>query len=82
MSMSDHTHPTAPGGGHKEAADEVEAEIDGLAQESERLETDIDDTRADWESRKGDEKVPGADDGGADSTSGSEEREGADRQPG
>jgi len=71
MSMSDHTE-------HTEKADEVEAEIDGLAQESEQLETEIGDTRADWESRKGDEKVPGADDGGAELASRSEEREDSD----
>lgn len=46
---------------HQEKADAVEAEIDGLAHESERLKAQIGDTRADWESKKGDDKVPGAD---------------------
>jgi len=49
---------------HREQADAVEAEIDGLAQESERLGSQIGETRADWERKKGDDKVPGADDAG------------------
>ena len=49
---------------HREKADEVEAEIDGLEQESKQLDQQIGETRADWESRKADDKVPGADDAG------------------
>jgi len=49
---------------HQDKADAVEAEIDGLEQESEQLDQRIGETRADWERRKGDEKVPGADDAG------------------
>lgn len=49
---------------HQDKADAVEAEIDGLERESEQLGEQIGETRADWESRKADDKVPGADDAG------------------
>ena len=47
---------------HQQKADAVESEIDGLERESERLGAQIGETRDDWERKKGDEKVPGADD--------------------
>lgn len=46
---------------HQDKADAVESEIDGLEQESERLGAQIGETRTDWEGRKADDNVPGAD---------------------
>lgn len=45
---------------HREAADQAEQEADRLEQESERLSGHIEETRRDWEAKKGDESVPGA----------------------
>lgn len=46
---------------HREKADRVEAEIDDLDRDSQALEAQIGETREDWERKKGDDKVPGAD---------------------
>jgi hypothetical protein len=45
---------------HDRLADEAEQELDRMEEESERLKDEIDDTREDWESKKGSESVPGA----------------------
>jgi len=46
---------------HQEKADQVEAELDELERESQRLEAQIGGTRDEWEQRKADDNVPGAD---------------------
>jgi len=46
---------------HQERADRAEAEIEGLQRESDALDAEIGETRDDWERKKADDKVPGAD---------------------
>jgi hypothetical protein len=41
-------------------ADDVEAQLDELEQESDRIGEDISETRKDWEAKKADAAVPGA----------------------
>jgi predicted nucleic acid-binding Zn-ribbon protein len=53
--MTEHEHE------HERRADEVEHELDDMAEQSERLEDEIDSTRSDWESKQRDSHVPGAD---------------------
>lgn len=45
---------------HHERADELEREADAAGEASKRLEQDLDDTRSDWESKKSDQRIPGA----------------------
>ncbi|HKP89973.1 MAG TPA: hypothetical protein VJT75_08365 [Thermoleophilaceae bacterium] len=45
---------------HHERADELEREADKAAEPSEQLEQEIEETRSDWESKKSDQRVPGA----------------------
>lgn len=45
---------------HHERADELEREADAAAEPSEQLEQEIEETRSDWESKKSDQRVPGA----------------------
>jgi hypothetical protein len=46
---------------HNERADELEAEVDRLEHESEKLGESAEDARSDWEARKSDpSKAPGA----------------------
>ena len=45
---------------HQERADELEREADKAAEPSEQLEREIEETRSDWESKKSDQRVPGA----------------------
>jgi hypothetical protein len=45
---------------HEDQAREAERELDEMEERSERLEDEIDDTREDWERKKGDSSVPGA----------------------
>jgi len=45
---------------HDERADELEAELHEMEERSERLEDEIDGTREDWERKKRDPSVPGA----------------------
>ena len=46
---------------HRRRAEEVERDLDDMAEQSERLEDEIGDVRDDWESKKRDSSVPGAD---------------------
>lgn len=46
---------------HEQHADAVERELDDMAQDSERLKEEIGETREDWERKKHDPAVPGAD---------------------
>ena len=48
---------------HEERSEELEQEADKLEQESEKLEERIGETKQDWESKKSDESVPGAQEG-------------------
>ena len=45
---------------HHERADELEREAEAAGEASERLEQDLDEARSDWESKKSDQRVPGA----------------------
>ena len=45
---------------HEERADELMEEADRLGTPSEELKEEIEDTRSDWEAKKGDSQVPGA----------------------
>ena len=45
---------------HDAKADELERELDGMQQQSERLESEIEDAGEDWERKKRDSSVPGA----------------------
>ncbi|MFL5910035.1 MAG: hypothetical protein ACJ768_05635 [Gaiellaceae bacterium] len=45
---------------HEERADELMEEADRLGKPSEELKEEIEDTRSDWETKKGDSQVPGA----------------------
>ena len=45
---------------HQELAAEAEREADDLEHQGDKLEEDIDATKADWERKQGDESVPGA----------------------
>jgi hypothetical protein len=45
---------------HHERADELEREADAAGEASERLEQEVDEARSDWESKKSDQRVPGA----------------------
>jgi hypothetical protein len=45
---------------HHERADQLEREADDMARRSERLGEAISDTREDWERKKADDSVPGA----------------------
>jgi hypothetical protein len=49
-------------------ADDLERELDQMQERSDRLESEIGETRKDWESKKADPAVPGAvpDDAGGD----------------
>ena len=40
--------------------DDLDAEVEGLEKKGETVQDDIDETKTDWESKKGDESVPGA----------------------
>ena len=40
--------------------DRIDAELDDMERRSERLEDQIDETRRDWERKKADDSVPGA----------------------
>jgi hypothetical protein len=46
---------------HEKRADRVERELDDMERESEELGDRIDAARKDWERKKGDPSVPGAD---------------------
>lgn len=48
---------------HQERAGQVDDEIADLERGSERLKGQIDETRGDWERKKTDDKVPGAEAG-------------------
>ena len=45
---------------HEERADELMEEADRLGKPNEQLEEEIEETRSDWEAKKGDSQVPGA----------------------
>jgi hypothetical protein len=45
---------------HDEQADRLEQQADKMEEESERVGGEIEDTRADWESKEQDASVPGA----------------------
>lgn len=46
---------------HREQADKLEREVSDMETKSERLGDQIDETREDWEHKKRDPSVPGAD---------------------
>jgi hypothetical protein len=58
--------------------DDLDAEVADLEKAAEKVQDDIDETKSDWESKKGDESVPGAigDDDLGQATFGEEEDEG------
>jgi hypothetical protein len=45
---------------HEERADELLEEADKVGEASDQLKGEIEGARSDWESKKGDQKVPGA----------------------
>lgn len=45
---------------YHERADEIDKEADDLAEQSERLGEEVADVRDDWEAKKGDASLPGA----------------------
>jgi hypothetical protein len=45
---------------HHERADELEREAEAAGDDSKRLERELEETRSDWESKKSDQRVPGA----------------------
>jgi glyoxylase-like metal-dependent hydrolase (beta-lactamase superfamily II) len=45
---------------HEGLANELERETDALQRESDKLDQEIADTRADWEAKRNDPSVPGA----------------------
>ena len=45
---------------HRDRADRAERDLEDLEHRSEQLGEDIEDARADWERKKGDDSVPGA----------------------
>jgi phage shock protein A len=45
---------------HEQHADRLERDLDGMQEQSDRLEEQIEDTRSDWEAKKRDAAVPGA----------------------
>ena len=45
---------------HREQADALEREIDDLDEHSEQLKDEIESAKADWERKKDDDSVPGA----------------------
>ena len=51
---------------HRDRADELDAELDDMEERSQRLEDEIDDARGDWEKKKADSSVPGAQPDGSD----------------
>jgi hypothetical protein len=74
---------------HRKQAEQLEHEVDEMEDRSERLEEEISDVREDWERKKADDNVPGAQDpdGGLPpeanvTTSGDEPRQdGDEREP-
>ena len=40
--------------------EDLDAEVEDLEKAAEKVQDDIDETKTDWESKKGDESVPGA----------------------
>ena len=40
--------------------EDLDAEVDALEKKGDSVQEDIDETKTDWESKKGDESVPGA----------------------
>jgi len=48
------------GSDHQELAAEAESEADELKHQGDKLENDIEATKADWEGKKDDSSVPGA----------------------
>lgn len=45
---------------HERDAEDLDAEVADLEKAAEKVQEDIDETKSDWESKKGDESVPGA----------------------
>lgn len=62
---------------HEEQADRLEREADKMEREAERVGEEIDETRREWEAKKDDPEVPGADEPqtGNPGAAGSEESE-------
>lgn len=61
---------------HDERADRLEREADDLEQQSERLRNEVADVRGDWEGKKGDGSLPGAQPGEGEQAQGDAEVEG------
>ncbi len=45
---------------HADRADELDAEVEDMQHQSDRLKAEIDETRDDWQTKKRDDSVPGA----------------------
>jgi chaperonin cofactor prefoldin len=45
---------------HREQADALERELDDMEDQGERLDEEIESTKADWERKRADDSVPGA----------------------
>ena len=60
---------------HEEHADKLEREVEGMAEDSDRVGKRIDDTRRDWEAKEQDPGVPGAKPDPEDESQSSDEAE-------
>lgn len=45
---------------HERDPEDLDAEVADLERSAEKVQDDIDETKSDWESKKGDDSVPGA----------------------
>ena len=45
---------------HDEKADELEREVEDMAEDSDKVKRSLDETEQDWEARQSDESMPGA----------------------
>jgi hypothetical protein len=58
--MTDEEQDEGPTSGESTGDRDLDRQVAGLEKEEERVEGQIDETRNDWESKKGDQSVPGA----------------------
>jgi hypothetical protein len=58
--MTDEEQGDTPVSGESTGDSDLDRQVAGLEQEGERVGDQIDETRSDWESKKGDQSVPGA----------------------
>jgi hypothetical protein len=58
--MTDEEQGDGPTSGESTGDRDLDRQVAKLEGEQERVESEIDETRSDWESKKGDQSVPGA----------------------